>query len=113
MAPYTPYTDRVIRCIRTIPEGRVMSYGTVAAVCGNPRGARQVSRILHSLSSKQKLPWHRVVNSAGKISLPRGDGYEIQLERLMSEGIVFVRKNSTPYIPSRYFWLPDPVSPQD
>lgn len=66
-----------------------MTYGLVAAMAGNPRAARQVSRILHSLSRKHGLPWHRVINSRGTISLPRGDGYEVQREMLLSEGIVF------------------------
>jgi len=58
-------------------------------MAGNPRGARQVSRILHSLSGKEKLPWHRVVNRMGKISLPQGFGYEEQEFRLKREGVEF------------------------
>jgi len=66
-----------------------LTYGLVAAMAGNPRAARQVARILHSSSRKHGLPWHRVINSRGTISLPRGNGYEEQKEMLLSEGIVF------------------------
>lgn len=66
-----------------------MSYGRVAALAGEPRGARQVSRILHSLSAKYKLPWHRVINVNGKISIPKYDGYDIQKALLESEGVRF------------------------
>jgi methylated-DNA-protein-cysteine methyltransferase related protein len=65
-----PLTERILTAIRSIPKGRVASYGQVAAAAGSPRGARQVARLLHSLSEKEKLPWHRVINSAGRISLP-------------------------------------------
>jgi len=84
-----PFTRRVLQVIKSIPEGKVLSYGRVAALAGNPRGARQVSRILHSMSCKHELPWHRVVNSTGKISLPRGRGYELQKALLESEGVSF------------------------
>ncbi|MEO7427448.1 MAG: MGMT family protein [Fibrobacteria bacterium] len=67
---HAPLTDRILAAIRCIPKGRVASYGQVAMVAGSPRGARQVARLLHSLSEKEKLPWHRVINSAGRISLP-------------------------------------------
>lgn len=79
----------MIEIIRGIPQGRVLTYGLVAAMAGNPRAARQVARILHSSSRKHGLPWHRVINSRGTISLPRGNGYEKQKEILLSEGIVF------------------------
>ncbi len=84
-----PFTQRVLQVIKSIPQGKVISYGRVAALAGNPRGARQVSRILHSMSAKHYLPWHRVVNCRGKISLPRGRGYELQRALLESEGVCF------------------------
>ena len=67
-----------------------MSYGEIAKRAGKPRGAREVSRILHSCSKKYKLPWHRVINSQGKISLT-GEGGELQKEILKHEGIKFNR----------------------
>ena len=84
----TPFTQEVISIIRSIPKGKVMSYKQIAIYAGNHRAARQVSRILHSCTQKYNLPWHRVVNSQGKISL-QGDAYFLQLELLQSEGIEF------------------------
>src|SRR5699024_4767767 len=77
------FTKRVIDIIKTIPEGKVMTYGQIANIAGKPRGARQVSWILHSMSKKYHLPWHRVINSKGEISL-RGSEQE---ELLALEGV--------------------------
>lgn len=82
------FTKLVIKIIKEIPEGKVKSYGEIAKIAGKPRGAREVSRILYSCTKKYKLPWQRVINSQGKISLT-GTGGEIQKEILESEGIRF------------------------
>ncbi|WP_404276311.1 MGMT family protein [Exiguobacterium undae] len=82
-----PFTLKVVQIIRSIPPGRVMTYGQVARLAGNPRAARQVARILHSLSRTEQLPWHRVLNAKGEISL---EGEEQQLA-LEAEGVVFDR----------------------
>jgi len=58
-------------------------------MAGNRRAARQVARILHSSSRKEHLPWHRVINREGRISLARQQGYEDQKELLENEGIIF------------------------
>lgn len=84
-----PFTVIVKHLIRRIPRGKVAAYGQLAALAGNPTGARQVVRILHSSSGKDKLPWHRVVNSRRKIGLPRGSGYELQQSLLKREGVKF------------------------
>ena len=96
------FTRQIVDVIRAIPKGRVTSYGRVAALAGNPRAARQVSRILHTMSQKHELPWHRVVNASGKISLPRGRGYELQKALLESEG-VFVSSSGAVDL-STYLW---------
>jgi methylated-DNA-protein-cysteine methyltransferase-like protein len=83
----TSLTQKII--IKNIPKGKVLSYGRVAFLAGNPGGTRQVARILHSMSAKHDLPWHRVVNVKGKISLPQGRGYELQKALLESEGVCF------------------------
>ncbi len=85
----TPFSRKVVRIIKAIPEGKVLTYGTIAALAGNPRSARQVSRILHSMSAKHSLPWHRVINARGQISLKTGNGYELQKKLLEIEGITF------------------------
>nr|WP_281367813.1 MGMT family protein [Saccharibacillus deserti] len=89
MADLAPFTRAVVETIRSIPRGRVMSYGQVAAAAGSPRGARQVVRILHSLSRKYGLPWHRVVNIRGEIALDEAGGGSEQRKRLEAEGVEF------------------------
>jgi len=80
---------RVISIIKKIPRGKVATYGRIAVLAGNPRAARQVVRALHSSSEKEKLPWHRVVNARGRISLKPGSGYELQKALLEKEGVDF------------------------
>jgi methylated-DNA-protein-cysteine methyltransferase-like protein len=85
----TPFTQQVVEIIKGIPEGYVMTYGQIAAQAGSPRGARQVVRILHSLSAKYDLPWHRVVNARGEIALQDGEARYMQMHYLENEGVVF------------------------
>jgi methylated-DNA-protein-cysteine methyltransferase related protein len=82
-----PFTQKVVKIIQDIPEGKVMTYGQIARVAGNPRAARQVARILHSMSQKYHLPWYRVVNSKGQISIQSDEAYHEQILSLESEGI--------------------------
>lgn len=83
-----PFSEKVMRVIRSIPRGRVATYGQIARLAGNPRAARQVSRLLSSCSEKYGLPWHRVINSLGKISLP-DPWWDVQKALLEKEGIPF------------------------
>ncbi|MBM7652629.1 MGMT family protein [Neobacillus cucumis] len=85
----TPFTENVIEIIRSIPAGKVMTYGQIATLAGSPRAARQVVRVLHSMSKKYKLPWHRVINSKGQIALSDDEFYHEQLFSLESEGVEF------------------------
>ena len=81
------FTDELVEIIRAIPRGKVATYGQIATLAGDPRGARQVSRLLAGGSRKYDLPWHRVINSKGCISLPPGGGLEEQKSRLEAEGV--------------------------
>ncbi len=83
------FSSRVIKIIQQIPEGYVSTYGVIANLAGSPRASRQVSWILHSSSRKYNLPWHRVVNRKGEISLKEGNGFEEQYLLLQKEGIEF------------------------
>ena len=83
----TEMTERVIGVIRSIPPGEIMTYGEVARAAGYARGARQVSRILHSCSEKYNLPWHRVVGKGPRISLPEEGGGALQRRLLETEGV--------------------------
>lgn len=84
-----PFTKHVIAIIRSIPSGKVMTYGQVAATAGSPRGARQVVRILHSMSSNYQLPWHRVINIRGEIALHDEEFSFEQRALLEEEGVQF------------------------
>src|SRR5699024_6066474 len=79
------FTEEVIKIIKEIPEGFVMTYGQVAQVAGNKRAARQVAWILSSMSQKYKLPWQRVINAKGEISHTGSE----QRELLELEGVQF------------------------
>ena len=85
------FSKRVIEIIQKIPAGKVATYGQIATLAGNNKAARQISRILHSSSDKYDLPWHRVINSQGRISLRIGDGFEMQKAMLESEGIQVIK----------------------
>ncbi|MBN2444735.1 MAG: MGMT family protein [Spirochaetales bacterium] len=98
------FTERVRNLIKNIPPGRVATYGLIAAMAGNPRAARQVVWVLHSSSEKYDLPWHRVINSKGKISLSPGDGFELQKKLLTHEGIEFTGDNQVNL--SKFLWNP-------
>lgn len=84
------FTKRVISIILEIPPGKIMTYGQIAKVAGSPRAARQVVRILHSMSNKYNLPWHRVINSKGEIGIQDEELFFLQKTALEGEGIVFM-----------------------
>lgn len=90
----TPFTKNALKVIKNIPKGKVLTYGRASCLAGKSNGARQISRLLHSMSKKHDLPWHRVVNSKGKISLPPSRGYELQRALLESEGVEFSQKDT-------------------
>ena len=98
------FSRRVKRVIRGIPKGKVATYGRVTTYAGNPRGARQVVRVLHSSTRKEKLPWHRVVNREGRIALKPDYGYEIQKALLEKEGVEFGKNDAIDL--AQYLWSP-------
>ena len=85
-----PFTAEVVRVLKEIPEGYVVTYGQVARMAGSPRAARQVVRILHTMSEKYGLPWHRVVNVRGEIAVPDDASKNLQRMLLESEDVVFL-----------------------
>ncbi|WP_024557423.1 MGMT family protein [Franconibacter pulveris 1160] len=77
---------RVYQIVAAIPEGCVTTYGEVARLAGSPRAARQVGGVLKRLPEGSQLPWHRVVNRHGAISLT-GPDLQRQRQALLSEGV--------------------------
>ena len=98
------FSERVKGLIKAVPKGKVASYGQIAAYAGNPLGAKQVAYVLHASSKKEKLPWQRIVNGQGKISLPVGDGYETQKRLLIREGVKFDSGDIINF--EKYQWRP-------
>lgn len=98
------FYERVVKFIRSIPAGKVATYGQIADYAGNPRAAREVAYILHSSSEKEKLPWQRVISSKGRISMKPGHGYELQRKLLEDEGVVFDADGCVDL--DRFLWQP-------
>jgi methylated-DNA-protein-cysteine methyltransferase-like protein len=82
----TEVTKRIIEEILKIPKGEVSCYRDVAFRAGVPNGARQVVRVLHTMTMKYELPWWRIVKVDGRIALS-GDGMMEQIRLLRSEGV--------------------------
>lgn len=84
----SPFAKKVIILILKIPKGKVATYGQISKLAGKPHGSRGVAWILHSCSTIYRLPWHRVLNSQGKISFAKSThNFRKQRALLMEEGI--------------------------
>jgi methylated-DNA-protein-cysteine methyltransferase-like protein len=84
------FFEQVYQIARCIPPGKVATYGQIARLLGQPRAARTVGWALHSLPEGEDVPWQRVINARGMVSLGAGrDGATIQRALLEDEGVVF------------------------
>ena len=81
---------RIWRTVSRIPRGKVASYGTIARLSGLNGQARLAGYALHNLPPGSEIPWHRVINSGGRISLPGRRGVE-QARLLKIEGVPYDR----------------------
>jgi methylated-DNA-protein-cysteine methyltransferase-like protein len=87
---WSDITKRVRDTVARVPAGQVATYGQIARESGLGRRARVVGRVLRSLPTGTGIPWHRVVNARGQISLPEAsDAAREQRRRLESEGVMF------------------------
>ncbi|MGV2990670.1 MGMT family protein [Vibrio sp. E150_011] len=82
------FRTQIFAVIHQIPLGSVTTYGQIAKMAGYPGYARQVGKALSNLPKGSTLPWHRVINGKGEISLS-GDRFSVQRAILMEEGVVF------------------------
>ncbi len=112
MRSHTPREDssgtysRIYAAVARVPRGRVATYGQIARVAGLPGHARMVGYALAALSEGSRVPWHRVINAAGRISL-RSDGRpmdEIQRHLLEREGVSFSAGGAVAL--ARFQWRP-------
>jgi methylated-DNA-protein-cysteine methyltransferase-like protein len=101
-----PDYARIYAVIASIPRGKVATYGMVAALAGLPGRARQVGYALHALPPGSKVPWQRVINARGEISLA-GESAERQRALLEKEGIEL---DGGRVSLARYTWRPGQVT---
>lgn len=88
---FKQWRKSVWQVVQGIPRGHVLTYGEVARLAGKSRWARRVSQAMRRTPRGVELPWHRVVNAQGRISLPADShGYREQKDRLEEEGVVFL-----------------------
>jgi len=108
------FAASVYRVVRAIPRGRIMTYGQIAALIPPSPGidlrayehvkARWVGYAM--AACPEDVPWQRVVNSRGRISLRGGEGPEVQRLLLMDEGVVFGETGQIDL--ARFAWEPEP-----
>ncbi len=106
MTTRTSTHDSILAVVARIPKGRVATYGQIARLAGLPGHARLVGYALHALPGHSRVPWHRVVNAEGRISLRSdGSGHD-QLQRVLLER-ESVRFNAQGVISlERFQWQP-------
>ena len=108
----TAFTRQVYEVVKRIPRGKVATYGEVAALAGNPRGARGVGFALHRNPAQGEIPCHRVVFRDG--SLCRAfvfGGLGIQRQMLAEEGVTFLPDGRVDL--SRHLWRLGPEADFD
>ena len=82
--------EAIFLALMSIPAGNVITYGQLASLAGLPGAARLIGTTLCGLPEHTELPWHRVINAQGKISLPEDSpAHTEQKKRLEAEGINF------------------------
>lgn len=92
MSGVTASVRAIWKAVRTIPRGRVASYGEVAALAGLPGRARLAGHALRRLPAGSDVPWHRVVRADGSIAFaPGSEAHARQVAALRGEGVAVVR----------------------
>ncbi|CAM3642808.1 Methylated-DNA--protein-cysteine methyltransferase [Vibrio aerogenes CECT 7868] len=98
------FLTQIYTVIRQIPAGKVSTYGDIARMAGYPGYARHVGKALGHLPKGSNLPWFRVINSKGEISLT-GPDYERQRQNLLTDGVEFTAGGKISL--RRYRWHPE------
>lgn len=100
--PKKEFRRRVEELVGQIPKGKLMTYGQIAVLCGNPRAARIVGGIAHF--GDPQLPWHRVVNKSGGLASGYPGGKKGHKQHLMNEGYEFDHEYKLNL--EKYLWQP-------
>lgn len=88
MASGISFGERAYTVVSQIPSGKVATYGQIASLISTPRAARMVGWVLRQLPAQSNIPWHRIINSRGMISIENlSVPKEEQVRRLQKEGI--------------------------
>jgi methylated-DNA-protein-cysteine methyltransferase-like protein len=105
-APKAISRAKIYAVIARIPKGRVATYGQIASLAGIPAHARQVGYALSALPDKSRVPWHRVVNAAGRVSPRAGESPMANVQRFLleREGLRFDADAKIPL--KKYRWQP-------
>ena len=103
----TPFTKAVIAWILKIPLGKVATYGQIARLAGKSGSARAVGWILNSCAESHDLPWQRVLNSQGRISLPKKSSAYLEQKRLLEKEGIEIFKGALDL--ERYGWKKEPA----
>jgi len=101
---------RIHRVVSRIPRGRVATYGQIARLAGLRGQARLVGYAMHALPTGTRVPWQRVVNARGEISLP-GSSAARQRSLLEGEGVRFDARGRIDL--DRFLWQPRPPRSED
>jgi len=103
-----PFSERVYALVRLVPRGRVVSYGGAAALLGQPRAARGVGGALSALPDDSDVPWWRVINRNGEISI-KGPIHGAALQRMLleREDIRFSPAGRVDW--AEFGWAPEPA----
>ena len=112
-APRPSYA-RIYAVVARVPKGRVATYGQIAGEAGLPGHARMVGYALSALPESSRVPWHRIVNAAGRISLrsQRNDRPMDRIQRFLleKEGVRFGKTGAIPLL--KFRWRPGPGRPK-
>jgi methylated-DNA-protein-cysteine methyltransferase-like protein len=93
MIAMSAFKERIYIIVRTIPHGKVASYGQIALMAGIPRAARQVGWFLRQTTPEQLLPWWRIINNKGYISIKNNEYSALEQKELLEKEGIEVNEN--------------------
>ncbi|WP_298443384.1 methylated-DNA--[protein]-cysteine S-methyltransferase [uncultured Ferrimonas sp.] len=97
--------NKIWSTLLAVPKGKVVSYGQLADLAGQPRGHRLAARALKIAPDELQLPWHRVIAASGKIAIAKeSESYRLQMELLRAEGVEVTNGRINM---NKYRWQPD------
>ncbi|MCW8397891.1 MGMT family protein [Legionella sp. PATHC038] len=102
MNTQTEFSKEVLKLIKSIPRGKVVTYGDIARLAGHPQGARGVGWLLHSCTKSHSLPWQRVLKSGGSLSFPANNPLYFQQQELLEQEEIVITNGKVDL--KKYSW---------